>query len=283
MSESSFDACTMRGRAANIRKSILQIAEQSSGPSHIGGSFSIVELLTYLYGHYLNLRIDDPFWTHRDRFILSKGHAALGLYASLAEFGLLSEDLLRTYKKDESKLIAHPIQDVNHGIESSNGSLGHGLSFGVGLAWAARARKISNKIVVLLGDGECNEGSVWEAAMSASHLRLSNLTAIVDANGLQSDGPTEVVMRIDKIGNIWKSFGWETRNIDGHDFNAIDYAFNLMRTPETPLAIIARTTKGKGVSFMENNNEWHHGRVTQTYLETAVSEIESNTNFEHYQ
>jgi transketolase len=237
-----------------------------------------VEILTYLYGHYLNIKIDDPRWMQRDRFILSKGHAALGFYVALTEFGIMPESVLESYKKDESKIIAHPIQDLDFGIESSNGSLGHGLAFGVGLAWATRAKNQENRIVVLLGDGECNEGSVWEAAMSAAHLQLTNITAIVDANGLQSDGTTESVMKINQIENVWKSFGWEAIKINGHDFTEIDKAFKTSQTISAPVVIIAETTKGKGVSFMENNNEWHHGRITQTLLEQAVSEIGSNTD-----
>lgn len=278
MNEISFNQKDLKSHAANIRRSILRIAEQSSGPSHIGGSFSIVEILTYLYGHYLNIKIDDPRWMQRDRFILSKGHAALGLYVALTEFGIMPESVLESYKKDESKIIAHPIQDLDFGIESSNGSLGHGLAFGVGLAWATRAKNQENRVVVLLGDGECNEGSVWEAAMSAAHLQLTNITAIVDANGLQSDGTTESVMKINQIENVWKSFGWEALKVNGHDFTEIDKAFKTSQRLSAPVVIIAETTKGKGVSFMENNNEWHHGRITQTLLEQAVGEIGSNTD-----
>ena len=278
MKEISFNQKDLKSHAANIRRSILRIAEQSSGPSHIGGSFSIVEILTYLYGHYLNIKIDDPRWMQRDRFILSKGHAALGFYVVLTEFGIMPKSVLESYKKDESKIIAHPIQDLDFGIESSNGSLGHGLAFGVGLAWATRAKNQENRVVVLLGDGECNEGSVWEAAMSAAHLKLTNITAIVDANGLQSDGTTESVMKINQIENVWKSFGWEALKINGHDFTEIDNAFKTSQTISAPLVIIAETTKGKGVSFMENNNEWHHGRITRTLLEQAVGEIGSNTD-----
>jgi transketolase len=190
----------------------------------------------------------------------------------------MPESVLESYKKDESKIIAHPIQDLDFGIESSNGSLGHGLAFGVGLAWATRAKNQESRVVVLLGDGECNEGSVWEAAMSAAHLQLTNITAIVDANGLQSDGTTESVMKINQIENVWKSFGWEAIKINGHDFTEIDKAFKTSQTISAPVVIIAETTKGKGVSFMENNNEWHHGRITQTLLEQAVSEIGSNTD-----
>jgi len=276
VNEISFNQKDLKSHAANIRRSILRIAEQSSGPSHIGGSFSIVEILTYLYGHYLNIKIDDPRWMQRDRFILSKGHAALGFYVALTEFGIMPESVLESYKKDESKIIAHPIQDLDFGIESSNGSLGHGLAFGVGLAWATRAKNQENRIVVLLGDGECNEGSVWEAAMSAAHLQLKNITAIVDANGLQSDGTTESVMKINQIENVWKSFGWKALKINGHDFTEIDNAFKTSQTISAPVVIIAETTKGKGVSFMENNNEWHHGRITQTLFEQAVGEIGSN-------
>ena len=278
MNEISFNQKDLKSHAANIRRSILRIAEQSSGPSHIGGSFSIVEILTYLYGHYLNIKIDDPRWMQRDRFILSKGHAALGFYVALTEFGIMPESVLESYKKDESKIIAHPIQDLDFGIESSNGSLGHGLAFGVGLAWATRAKTQENRVVVLLGDGECNEGSVWEAAMSASHLKLTNIVAIVDANGLQSDGTTDSVMRISQIENVWKSFGWEALKIDGHDFTEIDKAFKSSQTKSAPVVIIAETTKGKGVSFMENNNEWHHGRITRMLFEQAVDEIVLHTD-----
>jgi transketolase len=225
----------------------------------------------------MTYRADEPTWDGRDRFILSKGHGVLGFFPALVEAGILSEEKFNTFKKDESDLIAHPVMNLSLGIESSNGSLGQGLSMGVGLALAAIRKKASHRVYVLLGDGECNEGMVWESAMCGAHYRLSNLTAIVDRNGFQSDGESAKVMNEESLSDKWRSFGWDVRDVDGHNVAALLDAF---RTPTDgrPKAIIARTIKGKGVKFMENNNEWHHNRLTKASYEQAVAELEAVAN-----
>ena len=274
MNEISFNQKDLKSHAANIRRSILRIAEQSSGPSHIGGSFSIVEILTYLYGHYLNIKIDDPRWIQRDRFILSKGHAALGFYVALTEFGIMPESVLESYKKDESKIIAHPIQDLDFGIESSNGSLGHGLAFGVGLAWATRAKNQESRVVVLLGDGECNEGSVWEAALMAAAQKLESLTVFVDYNKWQATGRSNEVLGLAPLADKWAAFGWFVHEIDGHDFSAIEAAVAARDELKRPKIIVAHTVKGKGVSFMEEDNNWHYRIPTADEVRKAAVELQ---------
>lgn len=260
--------------ASRMRKRILDMSFSCGSNAHLGGGLSIVDITASLYGAILNFDRNDPLWPERDRFILSKGHGVLGFYPALVEAGIMSEATLATFKHNESELIAHPVFNPALGIESSNGSLGQGLSFGIGLAWAARRQQKNHRVFVLLGDGECNEGAVWEAAMCAAHQRLGNLLAIVDHNGFQSDGASAVVLNNDALAAQWASFGWETRLVDGHDIAALIPALSQRSTEGKPVAVIARTTKGKGISFMENNNDWHHNRLTRTLYEQAVQELE---------
>jgi transketolase len=261
-------------RCRNVRKRILDLSLNCDGPVHLGGGLSMVELVVVLYANFLNFRHDSPTWDKRDRFILSKGHGVLGFFPVLAEFKVISEDQLNTFKKNGSDLIAHPIKNLSYGVESSNGSLGHGLSFGVGMSLAAKLRNSDYKTFVLMGDGECNEGSVWEAAMSASHYGLSRLTVIIDRNGLQSDGRAAEIVNSDSLAEKWRSFGWEVIEIDGHSIPQIIHAYSFESTQEKPIAIIAKTVKGKGISFMEDNNEWHHNRLTQSKYSQAITELE---------
>ncbi len=252
----------------DIRLKIIKMAYQSGGGQHLGGGLSIVEIMTYLYGHFLNCSPQTKFDSSRDRFILSKGHGVLGFYPTLNHYGFISDQLLDSYKQEDSELISHPIMNLNNGIESSNGSLGHGLSFAVGIAHGLQLRSKKSKICVLIGDGECNEGSIWEAAMSAVSLKLNNLTCIIDNNKLQSDGETKDIIDCSTLKQKWLAFGWQVYEIDGHNFIEIDKAFSSAEN--IPKLILAHTTKGKGVKFMENNNAWHHGRLNEKLYNEAL-------------
>ncbi len=261
--------------ALELRKKILLMSLKSESATHLGGGLSLVEILSCLYGKILNIKTEDPFWVSRDRFILSKGHGVLAYYAALNYVGLISDKELNTFMQDGSSLIAHPILNLNLGIESSNGSLGQGLSFGTGMAKAAKIKNLSHSIYVLMGDGECNEGSVWEAAQVSAQLGLDNLIAIIDSNGLQSDGEIANGGNSEQLRAKFESFGWNSVLINGHDMDSLLTQLAKSRDPNLPLCIIAKTTKGKGISFMENNNNWHHARLTQSNFELAMAELNS--------
>lgn len=258
--------------AERMRRDILDISHTCNKSVHLGGGLSIVDITATLYGAVMNYDPKNPAWEERDRFILSKGHGVLGFYSGLLEAGIISREVFSTFMNDESDLIAHPVMNLKLGIESSNGSLGHGLSMGIGLAIAAKKKRKSYKTYVLLGNGECNEGSVWEAAMCASHFKLDNLVAIVDNNRYQSDGQSEEVMCCNNQGARWQSFGWDVHTVDGHDIQKLYDAFQS-QAAGAPKVIIANTVKGKGVPFMENNNEWHHNRLTKTHYDNALQEL----------
>jgi len=266
------DFAIISSMAEKMRKDILDISHSCNMSVHLGGGLSMVDITATLYGAVLNYDPKNPGWDERDRFILSKGHGVLGFYSALLEGGVISREIFETFQTNESDLIAHPVMNLSLGIESSNGSLGQGLSMGVGLALAAKKKEKKHKIYVLLGNGECNEGSVWEAAMSASHYRLDNLIAIVDNNCFQSDGRSEGIMNCGNIEDKWKSFGWNARSVNGHNISQIYDAFMNHSIENMPKVIVANTVKGKGVSFMENNNEWHHNRLTKTQYDQAVLE-----------
>ena len=257
-----------------MRHDILNMALSCNSSAHLGGGLSIVEIMAVLYGEILNFDPTNPHWEKRDRFILSKGHGVLGLYTALKEAGFISKETLTTFKTNGSDLIAHPVMNMDLAIESSNGSLGHGLSMGAGMAWAARKKQQTHQVYVLLGDGECNEGSIWEAAMFASHQRLSKLTALVDFNKMQSDGPSSTVLNLNNLPEIWRAFGWTVYEVDGHDVSALLRTLTTVSQQHMPCAVLAHTVKGKGISFMENNNEWHHNRLTQTLFSKAIEELE---------
>jgi len=246
-----------------------------AGSGHPGGSLSAVEIVTALYFRVMRLDPKNPHWPDRDRFILSKGHAAPLLYAALAEKGFFPKEWLLTLRQLGSPLQGHPHCRYLPGVEVSTGSLGQGLAVGNGMALAARLDKRDYRIYVLLGDGELQEGMVWEAAMAASHYGLDNLTAIVDRNFLQIDGSTEQVMSLEPVEDKFRAFGWEARTIDGHDFpqilEALDWA---RRVKGKPAAIVAHTIKGKGVSFMENNPDWHGKAPKPEEVERALAELQ---------
>ncbi len=257
-----------------VRKNILRMAVNCGlGGAHLGGSLSSVELLSVLYRQVLRYHFDDPNWFERDRFLMSKGHAAMALYCVLAECGIIRKEELLSYKKDGSRLGVHPSLNGVPGIEIASGSLGQGLSIGVGECIALKRKgNTVSRVFVYMGDGECNEGSVWEAALAAAHYECANLTAIIDMNGLQYDGDTSLVMNMKPLKNKWNDFGWEAIEINGHNTDEILNA--LMLTVNKPQVIIAKTTKGKGVSFMENKPEFHHAVLSQELFEKAMLELE---------
>ena len=249
--------------ANRMRKNALDLAlSAGNNGAHLGSGLSIIEIMAVLYGGIMKIDPKNPRWGERDRFILSKGHGTLGYYTALAEAGLISFEELSTFEKNGGFLPGQPVMNMDKGIEFSSGSLGHGLSLGVGVALAGKKRGQSYKVYVLMGDGECNEGSVWEAAMAAKHYKLSNLVAIIDGNDMQSDGARCDIMAAD-YETIWKGFGWDVATVDGHNVSSIYETFRAGTRTDIPRVIIARTVKGKGVSFMEYNNEWHHNRLTQ--------------------
>jgi transketolase len=271
------DVGELQEMAKRMRRNVLAMT-LAAGPSgaHVGSALSIIEICAVLYGRVMQIDPQRPFWAERDRFLLSKGHGSLGLYTALAEAGFFTTADLSTFEAPESLLSGQPAMCVERGVEVSSGSLGLGLSIGIGIALAARKHQRRYKSYVLMGDGECNEGSVWEAAMAAAHFQLDTLTSVIDANGLQSDGACSMVMDMGGHEAKWKSFGWETRCVDGHDVAALLDAFTRTRAEANrPLAIIAATVKGKGVSFMENNNDWHHNRLTQAQYDAAMQELKN--------
>ena len=242
--------------------------------AHIGGALSIADIMSVLFVTKMRFKEKDPLFNNRDRFILSKGHACLAYYASLFEKKLLDKNDLLTFEKNGSDLLGHPVRNMKKGIEFSTGSLGMGLSLGIGVALSLKKKKLDNHVYVVLGDGECNEGSVWEAAMSASHFKLNNITVFIDNNNFQQTGSNDQIMSLGDLANKWKSFNWNTITIDGHDFDQINQSFEN-KSSDLPNAIIAKTIKGKGISIFENNNNWHHAVITKKIFEDAMIEIES--------
>ncbi len=265
----------LREFAKNVRRHIVEMVYTAKS-GHPGGALSGADILTVLYNKSLNIPNE---WNNsanfetRDRFILSKGHASALLYAVLAERGFFSTDLLPTFRKMGSKLQGHPAKDHLAGIEVSTGSLGQGLGMGVGIALALKLDNNPANVVVYLGDGELQEGSVWEAFMQAAHRKLDNIIAIIDRNGLQIDGDTEKVTALNPLEDKIKAFGWEVETIDGHNYNAIYETVEKAKKSEKPFAIIAKTVKGKGVSFMENNAGWHGKSPNDEQFELAMKEL----------
>ena len=276
MDDDQVDLYQIEQMAFRMRRRILDMSVRCDGPTHLGGGLSIVDIMATLYGGLMNFDADNPRWDERDRFILSKGHGVLGLYTALVEARVISEEVFQQFKKDDSPLISHPVMNLDLGIESSNGSLGHGLSLAVGMGIAARKKYANHRIYVLLGDGECNEGSVWEAAMCAAQYKLGNIVAIVDNNGFQSDGSTEDIISSLTLAAKWRSFGWNVCEVNGHDVKDLVIALQTHLVSDQPNCLIAKTIKGKGVEFMENNNEWHHNRLTKAMFDRAVAEQASN-------
>jgi len=266
----------LKEKAKELRKTMIDVVLWSGG-AHIGGALSCADILTLLYFRRLNLRPDEPRWEGRDRFILSKGHSACGLIPVLAKRGFFPEEELRSFNHFGSPFAMHPDSNKVLGCDVSAGSLGHGLPIAVGLGLGARALGQAWKTVCLMGDGECCEGSVWEAAMSISHFKLTNVITVVDRNRLMIDGPTEEVMALEPFADKWRSFGFDVIEADGHDFRALDAAFDAAwSAAEKPVLILANTVKGKGVSFMENNVVWHYGSADSGLAEKAKASIEAS-------
>lgn len=261
-------------RAARaVRRAILEAAHRSQCP-HIGSALSVVELLVALYFRILNVRPECPRAADRDRFILSKGHSSLALYATLALRGFLRHEDLRAYAVNGGGLHQHPTRDPDRGIEVTTGSLGHGLSVGAGMALASTIDQLPYRTFVLLGDGELNEGSVWEAAMFAGHHRLDRLTAIVDANGMQALGLTADVLNVEPVADKFAAFNWSALAIDGHDLEQVVNVLTAVPfEPGKPSVVIARTTKGRGVSFMENQLLWHYRHLGDDEYRRAMDEV----------
>ncbi len=256
-----------------IRKDIVSmICKSKSG--HPGGSLSAVEILTALYFDQMNIDPTNPKMEDRDRFVLSKGHAAPALYATLSERGYFDKEELNHLRQIGSMLQGHPDMKKIPGVEMSTGSLGQGFSVACGMAMAAKLDNAPWNVYALLGDGEVQEGIIWEAAMSAAHYKLDNMIAFLDYNGLQIDGEVESVMNINPIEDKFKTFGWNVITIDGHDFDQIFAALDMAKdTVDKPTMIIAKTIKGKGVSFMENQASWHGSAPSEEQLEQALSEL----------
>ena len=259
--------------ARELRLTVIDVMAWSGG-AHVGGSLSIIDILTILYFKYLDVHPADPQWDERDRFVLSKGHAAAGLIPVLAKRGFFPEETLKTFNHFGSPFAMHPDSNKVIGCDASAGSLGHGLSMAVGMALGARQRKMPWKTVCLMGDGECCEGSVWEAAMSAPHFKLGNLIGIVDRNRFMIDGETEDVMPLEPFADKWRAFGWEVVEVDGHDFDQLDEALaKAWAATDVPVLILAHTIKGKGVDFMENNVVYHYASADSELCARAKASI----------
>jgi transketolase len=260
--------------ARAIRKDIVTMVTAAAS-GHPGGSLSAVEIVTALYFQVMHIRPEDPLWPERDRFILSKGHASPLLYSALAERGFLPREELLTFRRINSRLQGHPAMQKVPGVEASTGSLGQGLSVALGEALAGKLDRKSYRVYALLGDGENEEGQIWEAAMAAAHYHVDNLTAILDFNGLQIDGTIDQVMSPNPLPEKWIAFGWAVRQIDGHNLAEVLDAFDWAASVKgQPSIIIAHTVKGKGVSYMENKADWHGKAPSQEECDLAISDIE---------
>ncbi len=272
MMETAQEVLRLRERSRNTRKLILEsLAEAGSG--HPGGSLSAVELLVTLYFHVMHYDPKNPKWEDRDRFFLSKGHAAPLLYAILAQAGYFPEEELMSLRKLGSMLQGHPTMSIP-GVEAPAGSEGIGLSLGVGTALAGKLDKKSYRTYVLMGDGEQQEGEVWEAAMSASKYRLDNLTAIIDRNGIQQDGLTEQIMPLEPLAAKWRAFNWNVIEVDGYDYSQLLDAFELAASVNNrPTIIIAHTIKGKGISFMEWSPKYHGTTPSKDSMSDVLNEL----------
>jgi transketolase len=261
-------------KARQIRRHIVyQVGEAGSG--HPGGALSAVEIFTSLYFEVMRINPKEPKWTGRDYFILSKGHASAVYYAALAERGYFPVAELANYKKPWGKLPGHPDMNKVIGADMTTGSLGQGLSVAVGLAISVKYDQKDNRVYVVMGDGEIQEGQVWEAAMAAAHYKLDNITAFIDRNGLQIDGDTEKIMGVEPLREKWQSFGWNVLEIDGHNFiEILDAIDKAKQTKGKPAVIIAKTVKGKGVSYMEGKAEWHGKAPAGELYQQAMLELE---------
>jgi len=275
VAQASAEVRELERRAAEVRLQIVR----AMGPDkfhHFGGSLSVADLMVALYYRQMRYRAEEPEWPERDRFVLSKGHAVPALYVCLARCGFFPEEELATLKQLGSTLQGHPDMRKTCGLEANTGSLGMGLSAANGMALAGRSRGLSYRVYALLGDGECQEGQVWEAAMTSAHYGLDTLTVLVDRNELQAMGKTEERMGIEPLAAKWRAFGWETFEIDGHDMGAICRALDEAAAVKgKPSAIVAHTVKGKGVSFMEGQTGFHNAAITAEQFREAEAALEA--------
>ncbi len=266
------DVLHLEDTARQLREDILDmIAEAGSG--HPGGSLSCVDMITALYFKVLRIDPERPRWEDRDRFILSKGHACPALYAALARRGYFDPAEMKTLRRYHSILQGHPDMNKTPGVDMSAGSLGNGLSVGVGMALSARLHRQEYSVYVMLGDGEVQEGLVWEAAMAGAHHGLKDLTAIVDCNGVQINGWVNDIMAVEPLADKWRAFGWKVVEVNGHDMRELLTALHTAKTMRAPTAILMRTVKGKGVSFMEDESRWHGQAPDEGELAGAISEV----------
>ena len=264
--------------AANVRKMALE-AVYSAGAGHPGGSLSAADILTYLYMEEMNVNPDEPKAADWDRFVLSKGHCSPALYGVLAERGFIPKEDIKTFRHADSYLQGHPDMKGVPGVDMSTGSLGQGISAACGMAKAAKLNGKDYRVYTMLGDGECEEGQVWEAAMFAAHYKLNNLIAFLDFNGLQIDGDITKVMNPTPFDKKFEAFGWNVIRINAHDFNLIEAAVKEAKSVEDkPTLILADSIKGKGVSFMENKAEWHGAAPNKEQYEQAISELDAYIN-----
>lgn len=270
------NAHTSYSLAKLIRRHALHMTHWGNS-SHIGSVFSSADILGVLYGEILNLDPQDPDWAERDRFILSKGHAGAGVYAALAETGFFPVETLRQHYQDGSILSGHISHKGIPGVELSTGSLGHGLPVATGMAYAGKLDSKAHRVFVLMSDGECDEGSSWEAILFAGHHKLSNLVAIVDYNKIQSLKPTEETLGLEPFADKWRSFRWDVEVLDGHDHAALSAALQRDPARNRPLVLLANTIKGKGVSFMENAVLWHYRSAQGDEFKAALAELDAES------
>lgn len=272
MSEQFKPLLELESLAKQLRYQIIQMSLEGDAP-HLGSSLSCVDVVAAAYWSFLRIDPNDPQKRNRDRFILSKGHAITTLYAALAYRGFFPKELLKTFNHDGSSLPEHPSPKCAPGVEMATGSLGHGLSVGIGQALAGKILNEKYRVMVLMSDGECNEGSVWEAALFAPKQNLNNLIAVVDFNKWQATGRSEEVMSLSPLKDKWDAFGWEAYEIDGNDMKQILNVFSKIPYAKKPVAIIAHTVKGKAISFMEDDNNWHYRIPSEKEVALAKSEL----------
>jgi transketolase len=258
--------------ASLIRAQIIKMCHNSKS-AHLGSCLSCVDILVSIYWGRLNLNPLKPKCITRDRFILSKGHAAMALYATLAQKGYFNDNLLSTYNQNGGDFAEHPPANLIPGVEAATGSLGHGLPIGIGMSLAGKINKLDYKTIVLLSDGENNEGSVWEGAMFAASNELSNLYAIIDYNKWQATGRSNEVLALDPLKEKWTAFGWDSIEVDGHDIAKLQKILNKENLNNKPTCIIAHTIKGKGVSFMEDDNNWHYRVPSKDEVQLSLKEL----------
>lgn len=273
----------LKETAHEMRKNLLRMCCEVEGALHIGGDLSMADMLTALYAYKINVDPKDVKNPARDRFILSKGHCAAAMYIAMAMRGFFPmQEIYDTYGQVESRFGMHPCKTHLPGVEASAGSLGHGLPIAVGMALAARIDGKRHRVYTIIGDGESQEGSNWEAAMAAAHYKLGNVVALIDRNRLQLDGPVSEIMEVEPFADKWAAFGWDVVQVDGHDMEALVEALDALPDADSavPTVIICDTVKGKGVSFMENEPKWHAGSIDEETLEKCLCEIDAANNLE---